>query len=304
MIFENFSVAILLAAYNGKRSIAKQLQTIFLQCSVDITVFISVDRSSDGTEQYVFDLVNQYPKLKILSTGESFGSAGANFFRLLRDVSFEEFDYVAFADQDDIWTEDKLIRAINALDEKKANVYSSNVTAFWESGREMLIDKAQPQMKWDHHFEAAGPGCTYVMQAAVANQLKAIITQEADAMNGIELHDWFIYAWARHNGLRWFIDPVPSMRYRQHATNVIGVNKGLAAAKSRFNKLNDGWYLNQIMLISTAINAVDVMPIQWIKNPSLLNKFKLLVSVSKCRRRFRDRLGFIVFILMLRQHEK
>ncbi|WP_027469007.1 glycosyltransferase [Deefgea rivuli] len=299
-----YKTAVLLAAYNGLEWLNAQIESILSQSVVEVTLYISTDKSSDGTEDYLVRTYSSNESIKLLHTGGVYGSAGANFFRLLRDVSFEEFDYVAFADQDDIWAEDKLIRAINTLDKEGANIYSSNVTAFWVDGREMVIDKAQPQQEWDHYFEAAGPGCTYVIQAAVAEKLKGVIIQQIDAMNGIALHDWFIYAWARHNGLSWFIDPVPSMRYRQHATNVVGVNNGLTAAKSRFNKLSDGWYLKQIMLIANVINANEVSVIKWVKNPSFLNKFKLLLSVPSCRRRIRDRLGFIVFILMLRKHEK
>ena len=82
------------------------------------------------------------------------------------------------------------------------------------------------------------------------------------------------------------------------------MNNGFAAAKSRFNKLAGGWYLNQIVLIANVINANDILPIQWIKNPSLLNKLKLIFSASNCRRRIRDRLGFVAFILMLRKHDQ
>ncbi|MBM5573547.1 glycosyltransferase [Deefgea sp. CFH1-16] len=297
-------VAVLLAAYNGVVHVSQQLDSILKSSVVGVSIFLSVDASNDGTEELINSLSITYPRIFLLQYGERYGSAGANFFRLLRDVSFDEFDYVAFADQDDIWAEDKLIRAISTLDKENTNIYSSNVTAFWDDGREILIDKAQAQKKWDHYFEAAGPGCTYVMTAVVANQLKALLNDNSEKMKGIALHDWFIYAWARHNDLNWYIDPKPSMRYRQHANNVVGVNNGFLAAKSRFNKLAGGWYLEQIMLIANAINANDVLPIQWIKNPSLLNKLKLLFSISSCRRRVRDRLGFIAFILMLRKHDQ
>ncbi|WP_373976011.1 glycosyltransferase [Chitinibacter sp. SCUT-21] len=293
-------VAILLAVFNGEENIVEQIASLATQKHVRVKIFFSDDGSIDRSVEVISSRVSC--DFEILPSMRS-GCAGANFFRLIRDVNFSEFDYVAFADQDDIWDENKLIRAISALDEYKTDVYSSNVTAFWPDGRQMLINKAQSQKKWDHYFEAAGPGCTYVMPVLIASQLKKMIIDNVSEMKEIALHDWFIYAWARHNGLRWFIDPVPSMRYRQHAANVVGVNNGVSAAKSRFNKLRDGWYLNQIKLIASSIDALDVPPICWVANPSLLNKFKLILSVAKCRRRFRDRLGFIVFVMMLRKYE-
>jgi rhamnosyltransferase len=46
-------VAVLLAAYNGMQYIAEQMDSILAQIGVDVTVFISVDRSTDGTEKWV-----------------------------------------------------------------------------------------------------------------------------------------------------------------------------------------------------------------------------------------------------------
>ena len=48
-------------------------------------------------------------------------------------------DDIALADQDDIWKEDKLEKAIQKL-EQGFDGYSSNVQAFWEDGRKKTID--------------------------------------------------------------------------------------------------------------------------------------------------------------------
>lgn len=46
--------------------------------------------------------------------------------------------------------------------------YSSNVTAFWPANKRKLVSKAQPQRTSDFMFEAAGPGCTYLLQGSLA----------------------------------------------------------------------------------------------------------------------------------------
>ena len=43
-------VAVLLAAYNGMQWIEEQLTSILGQSAVDVTVYISIDPSTDGTE--------------------------------------------------------------------------------------------------------------------------------------------------------------------------------------------------------------------------------------------------------------
>ena len=94
-------IAVCLAAFNGVRWLAEQLDSILAQEGVAVTVFVSVDQSSDGTEQWIDARAQVDSRIVVLPHGERFGGAARNFFRLLRDVDFSGFDYVSFADQDD-----------------------------------------------------------------------------------------------------------------------------------------------------------------------------------------------------------
>jgi len=76
------------------------------------------------------------------------------------------------------------------------DAYSSDVTAFWEDGREEVIVKSQPQTKYDYLFEAAGPGCTYVLTAFSLSQFKQFLLDNPKA-DDFKLHDWPIYAFYR-----------------------------------------------------------------------------------------------------------
>ena len=82
-------------------------------------------------------------------------------------------------------------------------------------------DKAQPQADWDFLFEAAGPGCTYVFTRDLVIALKASILTNWNEVQNVSLHDWYCYAFARSQGFKWFIDPRPSMNYRQHERNQV-----------------------------------------------------------------------------------
>lgn len=142
-------VAVLLAAYNGEQWIEEQLASILRQSAVELTVYISIDPSSDGTEALCCAICAEHPSVIVLPAAGVFGGASRNFFRLIRDVDFDCFDFVAFADQDDVWHSNKLQRALQAIETHRADAYSSNVTAFWPDGRTHLLDKAQPQVEWD-----------------------------------------------------------------------------------------------------------------------------------------------------------
>lgn len=285
-------VAVCLAAYNGMNWFAEQLESILSQADVEVTVFVSVDRSSDGTEQWIDQRAQADHRIVVLPHGERFGGAARNFFRLVRDVDFSDFDYISFADQDDIWYPDKLKQAILTLHASGADVYSSNVMAFWPSGREALIKKSQPQRPWDFLFEAAGPGCTYVMRADFARALQNRIIERWDDMQRVGLHDWFSYAFARANGYKWVIDSRPGMLYRQHAENQVGVNKGWRAFAHRARKIWSGWGIEQASLIAQLVGLKDDAFVQSWCRETRMGYMRLALNARQCRRRLRDQVLF------------
>lgn len=285
-------IAVLLAAYNGVHWIEEQIESIRRQTAVDLTIYISVDPSSDGTEQWCAVCAAKYSEVVLLPTSEVFGGAARNFFRLVRDVSFEGYDYIAFSDQDDVWDTDKLEHSVRMLKSQGVDAYSSNVTAFWPDGKSLLLDKAQSQVEWDYLFEAAGPGCTYLMSRKVADPLKELMIQSWERLQSVTLHDWYVYAFARSRGYKWFIDPRSTLRYRQHERNQVGANTGIKSLVSRYKKINNGWWFSQITLITTLI-GLEAHPFffRW-RSLGGLELLSLSMSAWKCRRRIRDKFLF------------
>lgn len=283
-------VAVLLAAYNGMQWIEEQVDTILNQKGVQLTLFVSVDQSNDGTEQWVQRLSTDCDNVVMLPYGERFGGAGRNFFHLFRSVTFEHFDYIALADQDDIWLPKKLHRACEVMAQKAVDVVSSDVTAFWPDGRKKLIKKSQPQRRLDHFFEAAGPGCTYVFNQASALALQRFIIDLGTNINQISLHDWLAYAFCRHNGFKWYIDRQPMMLYRQHAHNQVGTNTGLAAYKKRLRLIREHWYRHQVVNIARAV-APELAD-------SFTKPFFLIRCYRQLRRRPRDCYALLVMLLL------
>lgn len=285
-------VAVILAAYNGLQWIEEQLTSILGQLVVDVTVYISIDPSTDGTEDWCVAYAVEHPQVVILPFAGKFGGASRNFFRLIRDVDFELYDFIALADQDDIWHLDKLQRAVDEIDTRQVDAYSSNVTAFWPDNKSHILDKAQPQVAWDFLFEAAGPGCTYVFNKSFALALKASVQAEWQKVQEVRLHDWYCYAFARSHGYRWFIDPVPSMDYRQHGNNQVGANKGLRPLITRYKNIRNGWWFDQVRIITLLVGLrEDPFVKEWLQmRPHQL--VRLSFNARKCRRRARDKVFF------------
>lgn len=285
-------VAVLLAAYNGMQWIEEQIVSILDQVDVDVTVFVSVDPSVDGTETWCASYAHKDPRITLLPEAGRFGGAARNFFRLIRDVDFDAFDFVAFSDQDDVWHSDKLKRAADVIQARQIAAYSSNVTAFWPDGKAHLLDKSQPQVEWDYLFEAAGPGCTYVLSRQLIDPLKAAMLETWESLQCVMLHDWYCYAFARSHGFQWFIDPVPTMEYRQHENNQIGANKGLSPLIARYKTIHDGRWFKQVRLIASLVGQADT---PFVKSWLPLRRRQLMALSFKawdCRRRVRDKVLF------------
>ena len=92
-------VDILLAAYNGEKFIAEQIESILAQTYQDFRLVIRDDGSSDNTPAIIEDYAAKYPgKIEVVHDDAVCKSPAKNFFELLKHA---EADYVMFSDQDD-----------------------------------------------------------------------------------------------------------------------------------------------------------------------------------------------------------
>lgn len=291
--------AVCLAAFNGFSWVQDQIDSILMQSNVSVTIFVSVDCSSDNTEALIDKIAENDGRVVVLKHGRYFGGAAKNFFRILNAIDFSDFDYVCLADQDDVWLSDKLIRAHLQLQASNADAYSSNVLAFWPSGRRALITKSQPQQRWDFLFEAAGPGCTYVVTRELICAIQVLLKNRWADVQQVGLHDWFIYAFARANGYRWLIDDYVGMLYRQHERNQVGVNQGWKALLHRAGKIFSGWGLTQSALIAELVGLGNDPFVKWWSGGGRLGLLWLACHSWQCRRRLRDKLLFALSCVAL-----
>lgn len=280
------SVCVLLAAFNGQQWIGSQVDSILIQEGVDVHLFISVDLSTDDTYTLCKQYEERHANVHVLPYGESFSSAAKNFFHLIKSVNFDNFDYIALSDQDDIWSQNKLHRAISTLQREGCDAYSSDVTAFWKDGSTKLIRKSYPQKTMDYFFESSGPGCTFVLRRDVMTRFKIFLLLNWRDVNQVSLHDWMIYAFFRHYNLKWFIDNKSFMLYRQHMDNVVGANHGLSGLSKRARMIKSCWYIGEVYKIYQLVEPCSTFPFS--TRFVIFNSFKL-------RRRTRDA---VVLMLM------
>lgn len=302
MAVSNNKIAVLLAAYNGEKYIQEQIESINQQILVDVDIYISLDISSDSSLSIINQLQEKYKNIKLLEYGNRFGSAGQNFFRLLLDLNFNNYGYIAFADQDDIWLENKLDAAVTLMIEEGSHGYSSNVIAFWESGKEKLIKKSSPQTQFDYLFESAGPGCTFVLTSELARSIQSFLKDNLNQVSSIWLHDWFCYAYARAFNYKWVIDKNAYMRYRQHSNNSIGANSGIQSFIKRFKSVATGDAFSKVIHQAEIIKQTNTLPIILLKKNSFLSYIRLMTLSSQCRRAVKDKiiLFYVIFLKCLK----
>lgn len=287
-------VMVLMATYNGIVWLPDQIQSILHQEGVEISLAISDDQSGDATYDYLKNISAHDNRVNIFPRTKRFGSAGNNFYNLIITADIGESDYVAFADQDDIWDASKLINHINIAKQHNADGVSSNVMAFWPDGKQKLIVKSNPQKKWDYLFESSGPGCTFLMTPWLVKKVREQLLNDSSLARKVVLHDWLTYAICRAYGRKWVIDDSPSVKYRQHKKNVVGANVGLLAKWARMKKIKKSWYRQEVLKLVNICNGInhnedlDTLS-KLLKERSLLSRLSLYNYVSEARRKRRDR---------------
>jgi rhamnosyltransferase len=242
-------VLVLMAAYNGARWIREQMETVLAQEGVDVKVAVRDDGSSDGTHWELARFADD-DRVELAAAAAPSGSAGQNFVGLICENPSTSFDFVAFADQDDLWNRDKLARACRMLADGGFAGYSSATTATWADGRERTLKLSGAPTTRDFLLEGAGQGCTFVLTAPFYERVRSFLASHRDSTLGLHYHDWLVYALARSWELTWGFDTQPSMKYRQHRKNDTGARGTLLGVTRRLSRIRQGWYRTQLHAIA------------------------------------------------------
>ncbi|MDE5714595.1 MAG: glycosyltransferase [Anaeroplasmataceae bacterium] len=215
-------IAVLLSSYNGSRFIQTQIDSILNQKDVFVTLFIRDDGSNDERTLKLLDEYNENPNI-IVKKERNIGLA-KSFMNLVYEVG-TEYDYYCFSDQDDIWLEYKLIKAIEKIKEKKIpTLYVSNQTLIDSNGNYLakrhkkLLSTGYKQILCNNLFS----GCTMVWNELLQEIL--IQYKPSDELLQKRIHDVWVGMVASVVGTIIY-DDESYILYRQHENNVVGVKK-------------------------------------------------------------------------------
>ncbi len=293
-------VAVILAAYNGELFIENQIQSIINQENVNIELFISLDLSSDNSQNIISKYSKKYSNINLLSYDKRYGSASKNFLNAFLQIDYSKFDYIALSDQDDIWMKRKIINGIDKILQRNSDIYSSNALAFGlKNKKNKIIDKSQKQTEYDFLFEGGGPGCTYVMKKNFFQNFQIQLDKNKYYINDIWSHDWLIYCYARLNKYEWYIDKNYYILYRQHNSNQLGANLGYRNFLFRAKFVLSGKAIDASLKNLKVCGFENISEFSNLLKKNKYSYFKMIINFYKCRRKIADKVIFLICSILL-----
>lgn len=216
------SVAIIMSVFNAEKYIKEQIDSILFQEQVNIQVWIRDDGSTDRTLSLIRNLYGKDDRITI-QTGKNLG-ARESFFEALFSCDLQ-CDYVGFSDADDVWISNKIKHSIDLL------VASSFGGPIAVATRLHVVDESLNHISYtaipkrgfsfaNALVETVASGATIVMNRAALNIIRSA------RPNYAVMHDAWIYLVMTAFG-ELIYSELPTIQYRQHATNVFGTSHTL-----------------------------------------------------------------------------
>lgn len=216
MKLNNPKVQILMSTYNGEKYLLEQLESLFNQKKVDVSVLIRDDGSDDLTVNIIKKMMDRYP-IELIQ-GENIGYTDS-FMNLIYESKYKDFDYLAFCDQDDVWLDDKVINAINLMKlSKREDKLVFTALTFVNSKLEPFGKRSYK--KYNISLGSAMTlssiaGCTLVLNKSLS---KKIANYSITVPDGVG-HDGWVFRFALLIDASVIYDDNSRILFRRHASN-------------------------------------------------------------------------------------
>ena len=298
MTAQPFTIAILLASYQGARFIGTQLDSLAAQEFPHWRLVVSDDGSTDATPDLVRAFAARHADREVTLIPGPRQGATSNFLHLLAHL--RDGEAMAFCDQDDLWLPHRLATGVATLTadglphhaDAGADVAIHDPSGRRASGRPSLhvtrttiCDDAlsalrpaplytRPPGFLNALVQACTPGNTMLVDPAGAALLRAAAPAALRA--GVVSHDWWSYLMISGAGGTVIRDPHQTVLYRQHHGNVMGRNDTPRAMLARLTRLGGGdfggWLAANIAALKT------VAPMLTRENRARLTEFSVALA--------------------------
>lgn len=215
-------VSIALCTYNGAKYLAQQLETLVNQTYFNIEIVAVDDQSTDDSIAIMAQFAAKHPNFIIHCNPENLGYV-KNFEKA---ISLCKGEYIALADQDDIWDLNKIELLLQNIGNATLIYHDS---AFIDEQNQPLHKKLSNL----RNFYAGTDASVFLMDNCVSGHallFKRELLQYFTGFNQEVFHDhWLAYVACNNGGIT-FIDQV-LVNYRQHtqaSTNILKQDRGQA----------------------------------------------------------------------------
>jgi glycosyltransferase involved in cell wall biosynthesis len=284
-------INLLLASFNGVQYLQAQIQSIVEQEYVHVSLFIADDGSTDGSIHAIEALkaTGAIKQIYFIKTVPNQGAAKVFLYLLATAISHSNVtdeDLFSFCDQDDVWYNDKLIKANSAIE-----IFDQQLPVLY-GGRTRLVSfdlkhigysplfKRLPSFK-NALVQSLMGGNTMVFNYAAAK----LIAPDSSQLPNASMHDWWAYQIVSGAGGVVIYDETPFIGYRQHSNNVLGANAGFVSRVRRFIRLMRGEYKR--------VNYINMSALQSrkhllsLENQQALNYYLLASNSNQLKIKFK-----------------
>ena len=223
-------ISVALATYNGEKFIREQLNSILWQTYPDFELVIADDCSTDGTSEILKEYAEKYPNVRLCPNTPKAGMV-KNFEKTLRNC---RGDFIAFADQDDIWLPDKLQYLFDNIDDDTTMIYHDG--AYIDDRGNFMNKRVSDYRKLVNGrnlFLMDEESGLFICGHAML--FRKELLRKALPLSELRNHDGWITCIAILEGNLKSL-PDAKVLYRQHSNNVYG---GLGSRVKRPNKKRD-----------------------------------------------------------------
>lgn len=241
-------VSVVMALYNGEKYLEAQVASILSQTHAELELLIFDDGSKDSSIEIARSLEKKDARVRLYQNGRNRGLV-RNFLEGLRQT---KGDYIAFSDQDDRWSSDKLEILVRLSEGTGAALVYSDMAvcdgdleplkpSFWEVAR---IRPRRGSLGQEAILRNLAPGCSALFRRSVCDAALRLMDEPAFwSLNQASvldetpfIHDHFIFVLACTLG-RIDYTPEKLMKYRQHPANNVGAFYEARSGRGRFIEL-------------------------------------------------------------------
>jgi glycosyltransferase involved in cell wall biosynthesis len=213
---DRLKISVVMTAYNGEKFVKEQMDSLFNQTRAADEILAFDDKSADSTAKILKGYGEKFPeKIKFFVNEKNVGWK-KNF---IDGMNRSSGDVIFFADQDDIWMNDKIEKMACVMEENpQIEVLACNFVPLYEKGSAKLDGRTirnygkKELAGVKFFYEMCRPGCCMCVRKNLIPMINALWTED-------DAHDALVWYMGLFRETLYILN-VPLIKYRRHSSNV------------------------------------------------------------------------------------